>query len=101
MPFPYGLSFLKLTKEVDCEVCDMVSYADAMEKKGIEKGLEIAHNREFEKSLKAVVHGLKDYVSDFDTLYEAVMKNEYYSKATKEQIKKYYEEACGDIHDDK
>ena len=41
MPFPYGLSFLKLTKEVDCEVCDMVSYADAMEKKGIEKGLEI------------------------------------------------------------
>ena len=87
----------------------MVSYADAMEKKGIEKGLEIgikkgleiARNREFEKSLKAVVHGLKDYVSDFDALYEAVMKNEYYSKATKEQIKKYYEEACGDIHDDK
>ena len=71
----YGL---KLTREVESEVSSMCSYATAMENKGIEKGL------------KALVKSLKDYIGDFDTLYKAVIKNEEYSKVSREQVMKYY-----------
>ena len=71
----YGL---KLTKEVERKVADMCSYATAMENKGVEKGL------------KALVTSLKEYVSDFDSLYNAVIKNEEYSKVSREEVMKYY-----------
>ncbi|SEA04271.1 hypothetical protein SAMN05216349_10412 [Oribacterium sp. KHPX15] len=71
----YGLN---VTKEVESEVTDLCSYADAIENKGIEKGL------------KALVHSLKVYVKDFDELYTAVIKNEDYKKVSREDVMKYY-----------
>ncbi|SFC89930.1 hypothetical protein [Butyrivibrio sp. YAB3001] len=71
----YGL---KLTREVESEVSEMCTYATAMENKGIEKGL------------KALVQSLKGYIGDFESLYAAVIKNEEYSKVTREQVMKYY-----------
>lgn len=73
----YGL---KLTKDVESEVCDMCSYADAMENKGVEKGL------------KALVRSLKEYTSDFEAVYNSVIKNEDYSKVTKDQVMKYFKD---------
>ena len=67
----YGL---KLTKEVEGEVSDMCSYAAAMEKKGIEKGL------------KALVESLNEYIKDFDSLYSAVIRNEDYKDVTREEV---------------
>ena len=77
----YGL---KLTKEVESEVCDMCSYADAMENKGVEIGEE--------KGLKALVRSLKEYTCDFDAVYNSVIKNEVFSKVTKDQVIKYFED---------
>ncbi|OQA23656.1 MAG: hypothetical protein BWY61_01400 [Firmicutes bacterium ADurb.Bin354] len=62
----------------------MVSYAEAMERKGIEK--------ERENGLEAIVRSLKKYISDFDTLYNAVIKYKSYSKVTKDQVMKYFED---------
>jgi hypothetical protein len=75
----YGLN---VTKEVESEVTDLCTYADAIENKGIEKGIE--------KGLKALVDSLKVYVSDFDALYMAVIKNETYEKVSREDVMKYY-----------
>ncbi|MBE5831484.1 MAG: hypothetical protein E7306_07070 [Butyrivibrio sp.] len=60
----------------------MCSYATAMENKGIEKGIE--------KGLKALVLSLKNYVSDFDSLYAAVTKNEEYRNVSRDEVMKYY-----------
>ncbi|WP_177174882.1 hypothetical protein [Butyrivibrio fibrisolvens] len=49
-----------------------------MENKGVEKGL------------RALVNSLKDYIKDFDALYEAIIKNEDYANVSKEQVRKYY-----------
>lgn len=57
---------------------EMCSYATAMENKGIEKGL------------KALVLSLKNYVSDFDSLYAAVTKNEEYRNVSRDEVMKYY-----------
>ena len=79
----YGLKF---TKEVKSEVADMCTYATAMENKGIEKGFE----KGIEKGLKALVQSLKEYIPDFDSLYKAVIRNEDYRNATREEVMKYY-----------
>ena len=49
---------------------------------GIEKGIE--------QGLKALVHSLKEYIKDFDTLYMAVTRNEDYKDVSKEEVMKYY-----------
>ncbi|SER61243.1 hypothetical protein SAMN04487884_10846 [Butyrivibrio fibrisolvens] len=56
----------------------MCTYATSMENKGVEKGL------------RALVNSLKDYIKDFDALYEAIIKNEDYANVSKEQVRKYY-----------
>lgn len=71
----YGLPF---SKELEVEVTEMCTYATSMENKGVEKGL------------RALVNSLKDYIKDFDALYEAIIKNEDYANVSKEQVKKYY-----------
>jgi len=43
-----------------------------------------------ESGLKALVQSLKSYVSDFDELYTAVIKNEDYEKVSREDVMKYY-----------
>lgn len=75
----YGLP---LTKELEMEVTEMCTYATSMENKGIEKGIE--------KGLRALVNSLKAYIKDFDSLYEAIIKNEDYANVSKEQVRKYY-----------
>ena len=77
----YGL---KLTKDVESEVCDMCSYADAMENKGVEK--------ERADGLESIVRSLKKYISDFDVLYDVVIENKNYSKVTKDQVMKYFKD---------
>ena len=77
----YGL---KMTKEVEMEVTALCTYATAMENKGITK--------EKERGLEALVKSLKVYISDFDTLYMTVIKNETYEKVSKEAVMKYYGE---------
>ena len=37
------------------------------------------------------VDSLKIFLPDFDALYDAVIKNEDYKNATKEQVRKYYD----------
>ncbi|SCY33923.1 hypothetical protein SAMN02910370_02200 [Lachnospiraceae bacterium XPB1003] len=62
----------------------MVSYADAMENKGVEK--------ERADGLESIVRSLKKFISDFDTLYNAVIKYKSYSKVTKDQVMKYFKD---------
>ena len=109
----YGL---KLTKDVESEVCDMCSYADAMENKGVEigeekgikigekkgikigekKGIKIGEEKGLkagiEKGLKALVRSLKEYTSDFDAVYNSVIKNEDFSEVTKDHVMKYFKD---------
>ncbi len=81
----YGLN---MTREVESEVTKLCTYATAMENKGIAKGIA----KEKERGLKALVHSLKVYVSDFDELFTAVIKNEEYENVSKETVMKYYSE---------
>jgi|GEM_PF-1961008 hypothetical protein len=81
----YGLN---ITREVESEVTKLCTYATAMENKGIEKGIA----KEKERGLMALVQSLKVYVSDFDELYTAVIKNEEYEKVSRETVMKYYGE---------
>ena len=62
----------------------MCTYADAIENKGIAT--------EKKRGLEALVKSLKVYISDFETLYMAVIKNETYEKASREDVMKYYRE---------
>ena len=62
----------------------MVSYAEAMERKGIEK--------ERADGLESIVRSLKKYISDFDVLYDVVIENKNYSKVTKDQVMKYFKD---------
>lgn len=43
-----------------------------------------------EKGLRALVNSLKTYIKDFDSLYEAIIKNEDYANVIKDQVRKYY-----------
>ena len=83
----YGLN---ITREVESEVTRLCTYATAMENKGIEKGIAKGIAKEKERGLKALVQSLKVYVSDFDELYTAVIKNEEYEKVSRETVMKYY-----------
>lgn len=51
---------------------------------------EEGRQESWEKGLKALVDSLKNFLPDFDMLYSAVIKNEEYKNATKEQVKKYF-----------
>ena len=68
----------------------MCSYAEAMEKKCFEKGFKKGFKIGLEKGLKALVQSLKEYTPDFDSLYEAVIRNEDYRNTTREEVMKYY-----------
>ncbi len=78
----------------------MCTYADAIEnkgieigiKKGIKKGIDKGVATEKKRGLEALVKSLKVYISDFEALYMAVIKNETYEKASREEVMKYYRE---------
>ena len=83
----YGL---KMTREVEMEVTDLCTYATAMENKGIDKGVNMGVSEEKERGLEALVKSLSVYITDFDALYKAVIKNETYEKVTKKDVMKYF-----------
>lgn len=58
---------------------------------GIQLGIQQGIGQGWEKGLKALVDSLKIFLPDFDALYDAVIKNEDYKNATKEQVRKYYD----------
>jgi len=82
----YGV---KLTKEMESEVSTMCTYATAIENKGIELGI----GQEREQGLKALVQTVKMYDDDFESLYNAVVKNENFKDVSREKVKRYFEEA--------
>ena len=46
--------------------------------------------KELKKGLKALVQSLKEYIKDFDSLYNAVIRNEEYKNVSREEVMKYY-----------
>ncbi len=83
---------LNITREVEMEVTSLCTYADAIENKGIAKGIEKGVTTEKERGLEALVKSLKIYIRDFEELYKAVIKNETYEKVSKDDVMKYFHE---------
>ncbi|WP_029200710.1 hypothetical protein [Oribacterium sp. NK2B42] len=83
---------LNITREVEMEVTSLCTYADAIENKGIAKGIEKGVTTEKERGLEALVKSLKIYIHDFEELYKAVIKNETYEKVSKDDVMKYFHE---------
>ena len=54
----------------------MTSYLRDMDIR--EEGIEIGMERGLEQGLSALVNSLKDFITDEDVLYQAVIKNEAY-----------------------
>ena len=85
----------KIAKGEEIYMCYI---ADEIEKKGIErgrkegmeKGMEKGMKKGMEKGLSALVASLKPFMTDFQQLYQAVIKNEIYQNVTQAQVKKYY-----------
>ena len=77
---------------VGMEVTSLCTYADAIENKGIAKGIEKGVTTEKERGLEALVKSLKIYIRDFEELYKAVIKNETYEKVSKDDVMKYFHE---------
>ena len=97
-------SIFGTTREVEMEVTGLCTYADAIENKGIAKGIEKGIKQGIEKGIKkgvttekergleALVKSLKIYIRDFEELYKAVIKNETYEKVSKDDVMKYFHE---------
>ena len=64
----------------------MCNLSQGIEDRGIEKGLSLGRS----EGLSALVHTLKEFIPDFDTLYEKVVQNEGFESVTKEEVLKYY-----------
>ena len=58
--------------------------------RGLKRGLEQGLEQGLEKGLSALVHTLKEFISDFDTLYAKVIQNKDFESVTKEEVLKYY-----------
>lgn len=63
-------------------------YTDGIREEGREEGLKEG----WEKGLESLVESLKNFLPDFETLYDAVTKSKNYKDATREQVRKYYED---------
>ena len=92
----YEQSYTEKIKEIIAKGKEiyMCFIADEIEKKGIEKGrkegLEKGMEKGMEKGLGALVASLMPFMTDFQQLYQAVIKNEIYQNVTQAQVKKYY-----------
>ena len=58
---------------------------------GMRLGVQRGIGQGWEKGLKALVESLKNFLPDFDALYDTIIKNEDYKDVTKEQVRKYYD----------
>lgn len=66
----------------------MCTYASAIEKKGIEQGTK--------NGLKALVRSLKEFITEFDPLYQAVIRNEEYANVSRDKVREYFDELDGE-----
>ena len=73
------------------EVEYMTSYLRDMDirEEGIEIGMERGLEQGLEQGLSALVNSLKDYITDEEVLYQAVIKNEAYKDTPREEVLKY------------
>ena len=65
---------------------EYMTYKEQMDqefKKGLEQGRE--------EGVRALVNSLKEYIKDFDSLYNAVIRNEEYKNVTRDEVMKYYD----------
>ncbi len=53
---------------------------------GRQEGLSLGR----EEGLKALVHSLRDFLPDFESVYQAVTRNAEYADISREQLQKYY-----------
>lgn len=53
---------------------------------GRQEGLSLGR----EEGLKALVHSLRDFLPDFESVYQAVTQNAEYADISREQLQKYY-----------
>ena len=83
----YGIN---LTRELEGEVTGMCTYAESVERKGIEKGIEKGREEGREEGLQALIFSLSGFIKDFDSLYSAVTQNDVYKDVTREVVLKYY-----------
>ncbi len=58
--------------------------------KGMQKGRIEGLEEGIEKGLAALVRSLKQFLPDFETVYDAVITNEEYADCSREEIMKYY-----------
>ncbi len=68
----------------------MCTYAESVERKGIEKGIEKGREEGREEGLQALIFSLSGFIKDFDSLYSAVTQNDVYKDVTREVVLKYY-----------
>ncbi len=57
---------------------------------GREQGREEGREQGREEGIRALVNSLKEYVKDFDSLYNAIIRNEEYKNVTRDEVMKYY-----------
>ena len=85
---------LSVTEEISKEVKSMCTYTSNLKSASLDEGLNIGLNQGLNQGLnlglKALVRSLKSYCSDFNTLLEAVRKNEEYSNVSEDEVRKYY-----------
>ena len=62
----------------------MTSYLRDMDIR--DEGIELGLERGLEQGLSALVNSLKDYISDEEVLYQAVIKNEAYKDTPREEV---------------
>ncbi len=85
----------KVREHKEWEVEYMTSYLRDMDIReegieiGLEQGLKQGREEGREEGLSALVNSLKEYITDMETLYQAVVKNEAYKDTPRENVLKY------------
>ncbi|MBQ9120120.1 MAG: hypothetical protein IJY09_08745 [Lachnospiraceae bacterium] len=73
-----GKVFSEEDRKAGITMCYLFDRAEA---RGMERGLS--------RGLEALVASLKNYISEPEVLYQAIVKNEAYQNVTKEEVLKY------------
>ncbi len=82
--------FLTKHKAEVMSVCitefDEKVFTDGIREEGLAEGL----SRGRQDGLKALIHSLRDFLPDFESVYQAVIRNTEYANISREQVQKYY-----------
>ncbi len=57
---------------------------------GLAEGLAEGLSRGRQDGLKALIHSLRDFLPDFESVYQAMIRNTEYANISREQVQKYY-----------